>query len=397
MASDVDNRLRKYLQSIQRLEVQRRLVLEAKIKLGQIWGIPLGLHTSWFLVFGLVTWSLASGYFPAEYPELTPFAYWFLGGVTSVLFFGSVLLHELGHSILAIRNQIPVHSITLFIFGGIARISREPRTPGAEFRIAIAGPLTSLALAAAFFGLWQLDRHIPYLAAPSIWLARINFILATFNMIPGFPLDGGRVLRSVVWKFTGNYLRSTQIATSTGQLFALGFIAIGIYTVLRGNFFNGLWLVFIGWFLQNAAATSYAQANLRQMLKGVKVDQVMSTECPRIPGQLSISRLINNYVLNGGNRCFLVTEGDQLRGMLTLRDISGVQRANWEQTTTEEVMQPWEKLIRVYPEMELVEALQKMDDNNVAQLPVVRDDRLLGMLSRDQVLHYIRLRGEIGV
>jgi Zn-dependent protease len=397
MASDVDNRLRNYLQSIHRLEVQRRHVLEAKIKLGQIWGIPLGLHTSWFLVFGLVTWSLASGYFPAEYPALTPPAYWFLGGVTSVLFFGSVLLHELGHSILAIRNQIPVQSITLFIFGGIARISREPRTPGAEFRIAIAGPLTSLALAAAFAGLWQLDRHIPYLAAPSLWLARINLILAAFNMIPGFPLDGGRVLRAVVWKFTGNYLRSTQIATSTGQLFALGFIAIGIFTVLRGNFFNGLWLVFIGWFLQNAAATSYAQANLRQMLEGVKVAQVMTNECVRIPAQLSLSSLVNDHILNGGNRCFLVTEGDLLRGMLTLRDISGTPRASWDQITTDQVMLPWEKLIRVQPEMELLEALQKMDDNNVAQVPVVTNSHLVGMLSRDQVLHYIRLRGEIGV
>jgi len=371
--------------------------MESSVTLGRVWGIPVGLHLSWFIVFGLITWSLAAGYFPAEYPELTPVAYWFLGAATSVLFFGSVLLHELGHSILAIRNQVPVHSITLFIFGGVARISREPRTPGAEFRIAIAGPLTSLALAAAFFGLWQLDRHIPYLAAPSLWLARINLILAIFNMIPGFPLDGGRVLRSVVWKFTGNYLRSTQIATSAGQLFAFGFIAIGIYTVLRGNFFNGLWLVFIGWFLQNAAVASYAQANLRQLLRGVRVAQVMSTECPRIPGHLSISRVVNDYVLNGGNRCFLVTEGDQLRGMLTLRDISGLQRANWEQTTSEEVMLPWEKLIRVHPAMELIEAFQKMDDHNVAQLPVVEEDRLLGMLSRDQVLHYIRLRGEIGV
>jgi Zn-dependent protease len=371
--------------------------MESSIKLGKIWGIPIGLHLSWFLVFGLITWSLAAGYFPAEYPVLSPAVYWFLGGVTSILFFGSVLLHEIGHSILAIRNQIPVHSITLFVFGGVARISREPRAPGAEFRIAIAGPLTSLALAAAFAGLWQLDRHIPYLAAPSMWLARINFILAAFNMIPGFPLDGGRVLRSVVWKFTGNYLRSTQIATSSGQLFALGFIAVGIFMVLGGNFFNGLWLVFIGWFLQNAASTSYAQANLRQLLQGVKVSQVMSTECVRIPGQLPLRRLIDDYVLNGGNRCFLVTEGERLQGMLTLRDIAGTPHVNWDKITTEEIMLPWENLIRVQPEMELLDALQKMDDSNVAQVPVVKDHQLVGVLSREQILHYMRLRGEIGV
>jgi len=371
--------------------------MEAKINLGQIWGIPIGLHLSWFLVFGLVTSSLAVGYFPVEYPELTPIAYWFLGSITSILFFGSVLLHELGHSILAIRNEIPVHSITLFVFGGVARIGREPRTPVAEFRIAIAGPLTSLALAAGFAGLWQFDRHIPYLAAPTLWLARINFILAVFNMIPGFPLDGGRVLRSVVWKFTGNYLGSTQIAAFTGQLIAFGFIGWGVFTVLRGNLFNGLWLVFIGWFLQNAAATSYSQANMRELLKGTKVAQVMSTECMRIPSQLPLSRLINDHILTGGNRCFLVTEGDVLRGILTLRDISKTPRSNWDRITTGEVMLPWEKLVQVHPEMELLEALQKMDDNNIAQVPVTRNSRLAGMLSREQVLHYIRLRGEIGL
>jgi Zn-dependent protease/CBS domain-containing protein len=371
--------------------------VESSVILGKVRGIPIGLHLSWFLIFGLITWSLAAGYFPAEYPELSTAAYWFLGGITSILFFGSVLLHELGHSILAIRNQIPVHSITLFIFGGIARIGREPNTPGVEFRIAIAGPLTSLALAAAFAGLWLLDRHIPYLAAPSLWLARINFILATFNMIPGFPLDGGRILRSIVWKFTGNYLRSTQVATFSGQLIAFGFIGLGIFTMLQGTFFNGLWLVFIGWFLQNAAAVSNAQANMRHLLKGVKVSQVMTTECIRIPGQLSLSHLINDYVLNGGNRCFLVTEGERLRGMLTLRDISGSSRADWDQVTSEQVMLPWEKLIRVQPEMELLEALQKMDDSNVAQVPVVKGDNLMGILSREQIFHYIRLLGEIGV
>lgn len=371
--------------------------MEAKINLGQIWGIPIGLHLSWFLVFALITSSLAVGYFPVEYPELTPIAYWFLGSITSILFFGSVLLHELGHSILAIRNEIPVHSITLFIFGGVARIGREPRTPGAEFRIAIAGPLTSLTLAAAFAGLWLFDRHIPYLAAPTLWLARINLILAAFNMIPGFPLDGGRVLRSVVWKFTGNYLGSTQVAALAGQLIAFGFIGLGIYTVLRGNFFNGLWLVFIGWFLQNAAATSHAQANLRELLKGTKVAQVMSTDCNRISSQIPLNRLIDDYVLNGGNRCFLVTEGDELQGMITLRDIGKAPRSDWDRITTGAIMLPWEKLVQVHPEMELLEALQKMDDNNVAQVPVTRDNHLAGMLSRDQVLHYIRLRGEIGI
>jgi Zn-dependent protease/CBS domain-containing protein len=371
--------------------------MESSIKLGKIWGIPVGLHLSWFIIFVLITWSLALGLFPDEYPQLGLAAYWILGAITSILFFSSVLFHELGHSIVALRNKIPVHSITLFIFGGVARISKEPPTPGTEFRIAIAGPLTSLLLAAIFAGLWQLDRHIPYLAAPSLWLARINLILAVFNMMPGFPLDGGRVLRSVVWKFSGNYLKATQVATVSGQVVAFGFIGFGLFTILRGNFIGGLWLVFIGWFLQNAAASSYNQANLRQLLTGVKVSTVMTTDCIRIPGQLPLSRLVDDYVIHGGNRCFMVTEGERPRGMITLRDISDVKQTNWSEITTEEVMRPWEKIISVHPEMDLLEALQKMDDNNLAQLPVVKDDQLTGMLSRDKVLHYIRIRGEIGV
>jgi Zn-dependent protease len=371
--------------------------MEASIKLGHVWGIPIGLHSSWFLIFGLVTWSLAAGYFPAEYPGLPGQGYWILGAATSVLFFGSVLLHELGHSFVALRNQIPVRGITLFIFGGVAQIGREPPTSGAEFRIAFAGPLTSLALAGLFGGSWLLDRHIPYLAAPSVWLARINLILAVFNLIPGFPLDGGRMLRAVVWKLTGSFQRATQIAAFTGQLIAFGFIGWGLFTVLRGGFFNGLWLVFIGWFLQNAAAASYAQANMRKLLSGVKVAQVMASDCTMVPGKISLEELVEEQILTGGKRCFFVAEDGRLRGMLALRDLTAVPRSNWGQVSAEEVMVPWERLVRIDPNMELLEALQAMDDANIAQVPVVEAGRLIGLLSREQILHYIRTRGEIGV
>ena len=371
--------------------------MESSLTLGRIRGIPIGLHLSWFLIFALVTWSLALGYFPLEYEGLDVAAYWVMGAVTSILFFGSVLLHELGHSIVALRNEIPVHSITLFIFGGVARIGREPKAPGVEFRIAIAGPATSLMLAAGFFVFWQLGRGNPYLAAPAIWLARINLILAVFNMIPGFPLDGGRVLRSIIWKFTGNFLRSTRIASGAGQLIAFGFIGVGILIVLQGNLFNGLWLAFIGWFLQNAAASSYAQANLSHLLKGVKVSQVMSPECRRISGRLPLDEVVNDLVLQRGERCFFVTEGDRLQGMLTLRDITTKPRDSWDQISTEQAMHPWEKLIQVDPDLELLEALHLMDDANVAQVPVVEGDRLRGVLSRERIVHHIRILGEIGM
>ncbi len=371
--------------------------MEASVRLGRILGIPVGLHISWFLIFGLVTWSLAVGYFPTEYPSLPTSAYWGLGAMTSLLFFGSVLAHELSHSVVALRNQIPVRGITLFIFGGVAQIGREPPNAGAEFRIALAGPLTSLGLGLGFGGLWLLDQAIPYLAAPSLWLMRINLILAGFNLIPGFPLDGGRVLRAIVWQITGNFQKATRVATFTGQLTAFGFIGFGLLTILSGNFFNGLWLAFIGWFLQNAAASSYAQANLQQSLRDVTVSQVMSRDCLLVPGQMPLAQLVEEQILSGGRRCFFVADEDRLRGVLTLADITRVPKANWGHTPLEQVMVPWERTVKVQPDTALLAALQIMDDANVNQVPVVQGGQMVGMLSREQLLRYIRTRAELGI
>lgn len=371
--------------------------MEASVRLGRIRGIPIGLHTSWFLIFGLVTWSLATGYFPVEYPSLSVVAYWVLGAVTSLLFFGSVLIHELGHSIVALQSQIPVRGITLFIFGGVAQIGREPPDAGTEFRVAIAGPLSSLGLAVVFAVLWWLDRAIPYLAAPSIWLMRINLILALFNLIPGFPLDGGRVLRAAIWHFTGDFYRATRVATFTGQLTAFGFIALGLLTVLTGNWINGLWLVFIGWFLQNAAAATYAQTHMQQSLRDVTVAQAMRRDCTLVPTSSSLRQLVDEHVLMGGQRCFFVTEGDHLRGLLTLTDIAKVPREEWTEVTVGQAMVPWDRIVRVEPNMPLLKALQIMDDARVNQLPVVLGDEIVGMLSREQVLHYLRVRAELRV
>ena len=367
------------------------------IKLGRIMGIPVELHFSWFLIFGLITWSLSAGFFPPEYPGLPVLIYWVLGVITSLLFFGSVLLHELGHSVVAVRSGISVRRINLFIFGGVAQIEREPETPGVEFRIALAGPLTSLVLGIGFGALWLFDRGTPYLAAPSAWLMRINLMLAFFNLIPGFPLDGGRVLRAIVWKITGSFQRATQLATFTGQLTAFGFIGFGVYSMLTGNALNGLWLVMIGWFLQNAAATSYAQVNAQQSLRGITVAQVMSRECPIVPGHLSLNKLVEDYVLTGGRRCFLVPGTDPLPGILTLRDIAQVPRAQWGEIAAQEIVRPRQNLIYVSPQTDLLSALRVMDDANVNQVPVLDNDELVGMLSREQMLHYSRTRAELGI
>jgi len=369
------------------------------IFIGKIWDIPIRLHLSWFIIFGLVTWSLAVGYFPLEYDSLSPVLLWVLGAVTSLLFALSVLLHELGHSYFALRSKVPVSGVTLFIFGGVAQIKKEPKSPGEEFRIAIAGPATSLLLA-GFFGLiWLLDRSVLFLAAPSAWLARINFFLAVFNLIPGYPLDGGRVLRSIIWERTKSLARATQVAASVGQSVALIVIVVGIFTIFSGELYNGLWLAFIGWFLQNAATSSLSQSTIQHSLKGVQVSQVMNTQYETVPGDMTLKTLIDEHILTGGKRIFLVMDTCSFEpcGMITIKDLKTVEREQWATIRVRDVMVPKRRLISVSPQTALLEALHKMDDFNVAQMPVMDGEVLMGVLSREQILHYIRLRSEIGV
>ncbi len=371
--------------------------MDGGIKLGRVWNVPINLHLSWFLIAGLITWSLATGYFPNAYPQIAPLYFWIMGGVTAVLFAASVLLHELGHVALALRERIPVRGVTLFIFGGVAQITEEPRSAGAEFRIAIAGPLTSLILAGFFGILYLLDQSIPFLAAPSEYLMRINLILAVFNMIPGFPLDGGRVLRALVWKITGSPYRATRFASSVGQLVAFGFIGIGIFTAVTGNFFNGLWLAFIGWFLQNAAASAFQQAAMQKSLEGVTVAQVMRRDLDSVPALAPIDQIIEQRILHTGKRSFLVDEGGQMRGLLTLARIAAFPQRQWPFLTARQVMIPVEQLRSVAPYTDLVNALREMELSQQPQLAVVHEREVLGTVSKDDITRYLRVRAELGI
>jgi Zn-dependent protease/CBS domain-containing protein len=372
--------------------------MDTQLKLFRIWNIPIGLHPSWFIIFGLLTWSFASGYYPEAYPQLTSISHWGLALVTSLLFFVSVLAHELGHAYLALRNGIPVKNITLFIFGGVAQITQEPRTPGAEFRIAIAGPLVSLALALFFEATYLLDANIPLLAAPSEYLARINLILALFNMIPGFPLDGGRVLRAIVWKYTGNLQRATRIASFSGQIVAFGFIGFGVFSIFTGDFFNGLWLAFIGWFLQNAAASSYAQMNTQRTLEGVKVAQVMSRDLPLVSVVKTLDRIVEEDVLERGHSTFFVSGVgiSEPKGMVTLAQITRVPRREWPYVTAATIMTPMDHLLQIGPDTDLLDAIQQMEQARVTYVPVVRDRHVEGVLTQQQILEYLRLRTAVG-
>jgi Zn-dependent protease/CBS domain-containing protein len=370
--------------------------LAHRLEIFEIWGIPIRIHLSWLFVFGLVAWSLAAGYFPHEYPGWTAGTYWAVGAITALIFFASILIHELGHCWVALRNRIPIRSITLFVFGGIAQIAREPDAPAVEARVAIAGPITSFVLAGLFAGTWLVVRDVPALAAPAIWLARINFMVAAFNLVPGFPLDGGRLFRAVVWRVTGSLRRASRAASAVGQAVAFGFIGWGIMTALAGNVIGGMWIALIGWFLQNAAAASYAETNLRELLRDVTVAQVMTPDCRRVERDVSLDRIVREEVLGAGRRCFVVTDAGRMVGLLTLHEIKGVPPAQRTTVTAGEVMTPAEKVTAVAPKADLLTALETMDDADVAQMPVVEAGELLGMIAREQVLHYVRVRAELG-
>jgi Zn-dependent protease len=366
------------------------------LKLGEVWGIAIGIHPSWLLVFALITWSLASGIFPGEWPGLAPGTYWVLGAVTTILFFGSIIVHELGHARIALSHGVPIRSITLFIFGGVARMAGEPPTPQVELRIAAAGPVTSFLLAALFAAVRFIAEDAVLVAAPATWLARINLTVALFNLVPAFPLDGGRVFRALVWRWTGSLDRATQIAGASAQVIASGMIAFGIVIAFAGNLAAGIWIALIGWFLQSAAAQSQAQLGLKQLLRGVRVRHAMTGECARVERDWTLGRVVRDEVLGAGRRCFVVAHDGHLDGLLTLHEIKGVPRERWDDVTVDQVLTPVAQLITVAPEDDLLAALEKMDGANVAQMPVVDGATLVGMLGREQILRYLTVRAELG-
>ena len=365
------------------------------VRLGRVLGIPIGLDYSWFLIFGLLTWMLASSYYPDEFRDWPPALYWLTGAVTSVMLFVSVLLHELGHSVVALRYKIPVRSITLFIFGGVAQIGAEPPSAVAEFFIAVAGPVVSLALAVFFHAVQPMAASIEPVWGVVKYLAYINLALVLFNLIPGYPLDGGRVFRAIVWAVTKNMRRATLIAANVGRFFGFLFIFVGVAQVLTGNFGGGMWIAFIGWFLDNAATAQVQSVMFQGLLRGHKVAQAMSDRCAAVPGNLTLQQLVDEHILGGSRRCLLVTRGEDTVGLMTLHRIKEVPRSEWVTTSAGEVMIPLEQLKHIDAEAEIWAALQEMDRDGVNQLPVTRDDRVIGMLSREDVISVLRTLREL--
>ena len=366
------------------------------IPLGKILGIQIGLDYSWFVIFALITWMLADSYYPDEFKDWSPLLYWLTGAATAIMLFVSVLFHELGHSVVALRYKIPVRSITLFLFGGVAQIGAEPPSAVAEFFIAIAGPLVSLALAALFYAVQPLLTGMEPLLGLAKYLAYINTALVVFNLIPGYPLDGGRVFRAIVWAITGDMGRSTLIAANVGRFFALMLIFLGVWQMFNGNLAGGLWIAFIGWFLDNAASVQIQQVTLRGVLTGHRVSEAMNTHCTIIPEDLTLQQLVDEQILGSGQRSFLVNRGNQTVGLITLHRIKEVPRAEWATTSAAQAMLRFEQLKCIDPDTELWSALQKMDRNGVNQMPVIRDRHVIGMLSREDAITFLGTLQEFG-
>jgi Zn-dependent protease/predicted transcriptional regulator len=373
-------------------------MLKGGIPIGRIWGISLRLHYSWFLIFAIVTWALVSGYFNTDWNLGARIA---AGLITSVLFFISVLVHELMHSRVALSQGIKVDSIVLFALGGVSQIGGEPEKAGDEFIMAFAGPATSLILGGIFLGLWVGLRNITgfsfqFSADIFFWLGIINISLGIFNLIPGFPLDGGRVLRSILWGINKNLRQSTRIATTVGQVFGFLFIAAGIWMIFTGNLFNGVWIAVIGWFLQSSASSSYRQLILQDMLKGHLAKEIMSRECTLVSPDTTVEKLVNENILVSRQRCFPVISGNRIQGLVTLDTVRNTPRDKWATTSLQEAMIPLDKLKSVHPEDELSLVLKIMTENDLNQLPVVQDHNIIGMIGRDNLIDFLNTQRQLG-
>lgn len=388
------------------------------LRLGSIGGIDIVADPSLLIIFVLIWVTLAAGVFPAWHPRWSSGLCWITAAGASVLFFGSVLAHELSHALVGRARGIGIRRITLFIFGGVAQMESEPRSWRDELALAVVGPITSLALGVAFLVLAALTSG-PLHVNPSdpralvaaldpfatllFWLGPINIVLGLFNLVPGFPLDGGRMLRAVMWGLSGDLHLATRWASLAGQAIAWLLMAAGVLMILGlempligGGLVNGLWLAFIGWYLNNAALTSYRQLLLRESLESLPVRELMLTRFVRVDPGMRVATLIEEHVMASGQRAFPVQSGGGLVGMVTLHDLQKCARDRWVNATAQEIMTPASQLTTVGPDEPVLEALALLADREVGQLPVVRDGELVGLLRREEILKWLSLHSAPG-
>ncbi len=371
--------------------------MRSQIRLGRIFGIEIGLHYSWLLIAFLIVASLSTQ-FHLENRRWGEGLVLSMAVLTTILFFVSLLLHELSHSVYARAHGIPVREITLFALGGVSQLEKEPTSAGVEFWMALVGPLTSAAIGAVCILVNRVGGlDFTPLGAMVAWLGYINLALAAFNLIPGYPLDGGRILRAALWWKTGTMDRATRMAAKVGQVVGLLFIVWGITRFFGGAGIGGLWISFIGWFLLQAAGESYMRAGLEQTFEGVTASDVMVNDCPSLDGNENVEHFVHNELLRTGRRCFVVLQNGEIAGLVTPHEVKAIDRVRWPYTTIFDIMRPLEDLHTVPPEMPLKNALEIMGKEDLNQLPVVRNGRLAGILSRANILEYLRTRTDLKI
>ncbi len=367
--------------------------MPGSLRIGKIIGIDLYIHAGWLIILVLLTWSLAGDRFVQLAPSWTGSTYWITALITSLLFFVSVLMHEVAHALLTRAHGLTVTRMTLFIFGGVEDLKQAPRSPGSELQIALIGPGISFLLAGLYYGL-----ALPFAntgtpeEAVLDYVAFINLALALINLLPGFPLDGGRIMRALLWKFTGNYRRASHTATLTGQGCSYLLIVLGIGSFFTGNLFDGLWIIFIGWFLLSAGQSAHAQELIQTALRDVTVERAMNPTPVTVPANISIQKLVDEYFQPLNISSAPVMQGGYLAGLITFIEISQVQRENWGKTPVGYVMRLREQIFIVTPDQPLSVALQSMLARGINLVPVVQDDLLVGVLNLESILSYLQQR-----
>ncbi len=370
-------------------------------RIGRVFGIDIRIDSSWLVIFVLLSWYLAGTYFPSGHAHWPILLNWGMGLLTSVFFFASVLFHELAHSVVAKKQGEEVTSITLFILGGVAQIKEEPDEPLKEFSMAVVGPLSSFVLAAVFFLVSVLAAPVSEpVASAAFFLFYTNLVLGGFNLLPGFPMDGGRVFRSIVWKITGDLKKATRLASLVGDGIAFLLIFRGVYQFVGGvgkGDISGLWMVLIGWFLHNASRQGYAQVMIKSALAGLKARDLMVTEFETVPAGLPVQSLVDDYILKKKEHVFLVTVGGELRGIVCLDDVKALPREDWANAPVSQVMTPKDRLQSVGLDADGNAVLASLATRDVNQVPVMEGDRVVGIICRTDVLKVLQLRSDLGV
>ncbi|MEX1256495.1 MAG: site-2 protease family protein [Gemmatimonadota bacterium] len=364
------------------------------IRLGSIGGFEISLDYSWFIILVLIVASFTTAVFPPAAPGLGQGVYIFMGLVGALLFFASLLLHELAHSFVARAKGIEVQGITLFIFGGMARTAREASTPGDEFLIAAVGPLASFALAVLFYAAASTAPTIGLgleFVVVAEYLGILNLILAVFNLLPGFPLDGGRLFRATLWRFTGSFRKATRIASGVGRALGWGLIALGVYSFFfaGGGFIGGLWLVFIGWFLGNAARMSYEQVLLQEMLSPLTAGEAMSPNPETVAPDLPIDTLVHDHFLRMPYSAFPVTDDGVVIGIVTLGQVRALSRDDWKEKRVSDIMVPLEETVLLPPETPMTVVLERMRDAGTRRILVAREWELVGIISSTDIARWL--------